>query len=302
MTAPDPLSIDFAALRTLHMLHALQSFSRTAERLGVTQSTVSYTVDKMRRTFDDPLFVRQGASVVATDRCVEIVDATSSMVDEYLQLTEPRAFDPGATSAEVTLSCNYYERAAILPPLMRRLRVAAPRLKLTIRTSTVRGKEQLDRGESDALLGPVIIDSTNFYRRNLVRDAYVCIMGAKNPLAAETLDQDRFLAAPHVVVAYGGTWQSRYLVEIQNQNKTLNTVLEVPSPAGLPALLDGTDLIATVPLATARGFGDGVVIRPCPFPSPLEIDLYWTARTHRSPMHRWLRNEIAEAASKIVLS
>ncbi|UYV36588.1 LysR family transcriptional regulator [Rhodobacteraceae bacterium D3-12] len=302
MTTPDPLAIDFAALRTLHMLHALNSFSRTAEHLGVTQSTISYTVDKMRRAFADPLFVRQGASVVPTDRCTEIVDATVKMVDDYLQLTEPRDFDPAETRAEVTISCNYYERAAILPDLMQRLRRRAPGLIVKILTSTVRGKEQLDRGESDALLGPVIIDNTNFYRRHLVTDHYVCIMSRDTARATATLDETTYLAAPHAVVNYGGGWESSFITALHARNQKLNAIVEVPSPAGLPALLNGTDLIATVPFAIAHNFGAEVVIRPCPFNAPLEIDLYWTARTHRSPMHRWLRAEIADAASKVVLS
>lgn len=302
MSTPDPLSIDFAALRVLHMLHALQSFSRTAEHLGVTQSTISYTVDKMRRSFGDPLFVRQGGSVVPTDRCSEIVAATLKMLDDYLQLTEPRAFDPAETRAEITISCNYYERAAILPVLMQRIRQSAPGLRLKILPSTVRGKDQLDRGESDALLGPVIIDNTSFYRRHLVSDHYVCIMSPENPLASGRLEARTYLAAPHAVVNYGGGWQSSFIAGLQARNETLNAIVEVPSPAGLPALLKGTDLIATVPLATARSFGAEIVIRPCPFSSPLEIDLYWTARTHRSPMHRWLRAEIADAASKMVLA
>ncbi|WP_277869670.1 MULTISPECIES: LysR family transcriptional regulator [unclassified Shewanella] len=44
------------------------SVSKAAERLGVTQSAVSHTLDKLRVTFDDPLFVRSGLSIDATRR------------------------------------------------------------------------------------------------------------------------------------------------------------------------------------------------------------------------------------------
>jgi DNA-binding transcriptional LysR family regulator len=59
-------------------------------------------------------------------------------------------------------------------------------------------------------------------------------------------------------------------------------------------------MIATVPSRIAQMFGDAVVSVPCPFPAELSIDLYWTARTHVSAPHMWLRSKIAEAASQIV--
>ena len=295
----DPLAIDFAALRTLRMVHAQGSFSRAAEHLGVNQSTVSYTIDRLRRTFGDPLFVRQGPRVVPTERCEEIVGTTTPMMDEFLLLAEPREFRPAEARPTVAVSCNFYERASVLPPLMARLRRDAPGLKVTVLSSAVRGKEQLDRGEAELLIGPVIIEHNDFYRRRLIRDHYVCVVGAQNPLAGATLDIETYLAAPHVVVTYGGTWRSRYLLEIEAQSLSLNTAMEVPSPAGLAELLRETDLIATVPTVTAATFGQGVRILPCPFPSRVDIDLYWTTRTHRSPMHRWLRSQTAEVAGAV---
>ena len=78
-----------------------------------------------------------------------------------------------------------------------------------------------------------------------------------------------------------------------------NMVLELPSPATLRGILLGTDLNATVPRRTALSFGPGLKIVDCPFPAPFEIDLYWTARTHHSPMHRWLRGLIGQVATEL---
>ena len=295
----DPLGVDFAALRVLRLVHDYGSFSRTAEALGVTQSSVSYTVDRLRRAFGDPLFVRQGAGIVATERCGDIVREAASMVDAFVALTAPRAFDPAHAEATVTLSCNYYERATLLPPLLRGLRAAAPRLKLRVITSTVRGRAQLSRGETDLLIGPGRIGEAGFYRRRLLGDHYVCVMGADNPLGNAPLDMAGFAAAPQVVVTYGGNWRSRYLVEMEAAGLAPNMVLELPSPATLAAILPGTDLIATVPRRTARSFGAGLRVVDCPCPAPFDIDLYWTARTHHAPMYRWLRGLIGPIAAGI---
>lgn len=293
----DPMAVDFTALRVLRLVHDYGSFSRTAEALGVTQSSVSYTIDRLRRAFDDPLFVRQGAGIVPTDRCEDIVREAARMLDEFVALTAPRAFDPARAEAVVTLSCNYYERATLVPRLVRRLRSTAPGLKLRVITSTVRGREQLSRGESDLLIGPVQIKDAGFYGRRLLADHYVCVMAADNPLGHAPLDVAGFAAVPQVVVTYGGNWRSRYLVEMEAAGLVPNMALELPSPATLGAILPGTDLIATVPLRTARFFGAGLKVVDCPFPAPFGIDLYWTARSHHAPMHRWLRGQIGQIAA-----
>lgn len=295
----DPFELDFAALRTLRRVHAHGSFSRAAESLGVTQSTVSYAVARLRRVFGDPLFVRQGGGIVATERCTEIVDQVGVLVDTFEALAAPRAFDPGSARLEVAIACNFYERVTVIPELVQVLRVRAPGIKLNIISSTVRGKEQLRRGESDMLIGPIEIAEAGYFRRALMRDDYVCILDPGNPLAAGGLDRAAFAAAPQVVVNYGGNFRSRFLLEMEAAGMAPNAVMEVPSPANLPVLIVGTDMLATVPRRTAASFGVAVAVVPCPFPGSFGIDLYWTARTHVSAPHVWIRSQLAAAAGRI---
>ena len=295
----DPFELDFAALRTLRRVHAHGSFSRAAESLGVTQSTVSYAVARLRRVFGDPLFVRQGGGIVATERCTEIVDQVGVLVDTFEALAAPRAFDPGSARLEVAIACNFYERVTVIPELVQVLRVRAPGIKLNIISSTVRGKEQLRRGESDMLIGPIEIAEAGYFRRALMRDDYVCILDPGNPLAAGGLDRAAFAAAPQVVVNYGGNFRSRFLLEMEAAGMAPNAVMEVPSPANLPVLIVGTDMLATVPRRTAASFGAAVAVVPCPFRGSFGIDLYWRARTHVSAPLVWIRSQLAAAAGRI---
>lgn len=298
--ATDPFNVDFAALRTLRLVHAHGSFSRAAESLGVTQSTVSYAVSRLRETFKDPLFVRQGAGIVPTERCSEIVAQSSELLDRFEALAAPREFDPAVASLEIGISCNFYERITILPEVMRTLRREAPGIKLRIITSTVRGKEQLLRSESDILIGPIQITDGGYYRRSLMSDHYVCVMDAANPLAQRPMDVSTYLNAPQIVVNYGGNFQSRFLEVLAAQGYAPNAVMEVPSPSNLPDLLAGTDLITTVPKRMALSFDDRVTVASFPFSARISIDLFWTARTHVSAPHVWLRAVIAAAAQRIV--
>jgi DNA-binding transcriptional LysR family regulator len=296
----DLRALDFAALRTLRLVHAHGSFSRTAEMLGVAQSTVSYTISRLRDTFGDPLFVRQGSEMVSTQRCDEIVAQSSELLDRFEAMAAPREFDPALAALEVAISCNYYERVTLIPQVMRALRSEAPGIRLKIISSTVRGKRQLTRSESDILIGPIQIHETGYFKRALLKDDYVCIMDPANPLAQADLDVDAFVSAPQVIVNYGGNFQSRFLSDMERAGYAPNTVMEVPSPANLYGLLHQTDMIATVPKRIAHTFKDTVATVACPFPSRFPIDMFWTARTHASAPHTWLRSIIATAASRLV--
>ncbi len=57
-TPLDAQSIDIKLLRLLDALHASQSVTRTAERLGLSQPTISIGLARLRKVLGDPLFVR----------------------------------------------------------------------------------------------------------------------------------------------------------------------------------------------------------------------------------------------------
>lgn len=293
----DPYDVDFAALRVLRVVAAQGSFTRAAEALGLSQSAVSYTIDRLRQAFGDPLFVRQGAGIVATERCDEIVQEAGLLLDRFAALSAPRGFDPAEARAEVVLACNYYERVTLLPPLVRLLRRAAPGLVLRVVTSNVRGREQLSRAEADLLIGPIRPDGSGFFARALMQDHYVCVMDAANPLASGPLGAERFATAPQAMVNHGASWRPAWLIQMETAGHAPVQVIEVPSHANLPHILSGTDLVAAVPARIAAQFGPGLVTRACPFRGDFAIELYWTARTHTSVMQRWLRSQIAQVAA-----
>lgn len=294
-----PPDIGFAQLRTLRVVFRLNSFSAAAEELGVTQSSVSYAIDRLRAAFGDPLFVRQGGRIAPTARCRDIVDAAARWLDDLDALSRPEAFEPARASGKVTISCNAYERLLLVPRLVRRLRRAAPGLRLDVVTAFTHGGRHLLEGAADLLLSPVEPAESGIYSEVLLNDRYVCLMDRASPLAARPMDAAAYLAAPHVVVTYGGAWRSPYRVALEAAGHRLDERVGAPSPADLPNLLIGTDLIATAPSRLSRFFGDRVRIADCPFPAPFEIRIFWAARSHGSPLIGWLRGLLHEIAGEL---
>lgn len=297
MKISDLPGIDFRTLHALKLVHDLRSFSEAAERLGQNQSTVSYAIGRLRDAFEDPLFVRQGRGIAPTQRCSDIVAGIERLFDQLAEIAEPTEFDPAAATVTVTISCNHFERAVILPRVVRRLRAEAPGIRLKVIHAKMSGQNQLRMGECDLLLSPMLFEGDGVFRRMLIEDRYVCLMDLANPLADAPLTPEAFTAASHVYISYDGHWRPSYFDAMEADGIVPRVMIDLPSTGELGRLITGTDLIATCTRLLAQSYGPGLVIRPAPVDSTVRCYQHWTTRTNRSRAHRWLRDLIAEEAT-----
>jgi DNA-binding transcriptional LysR family regulator len=295
----DPMGVDFRTLTLLARVHDLRSFTKAAEELGVNQSAVSYTVEKLRGVFQDPLFVRQGRSILPTPRCEEIVQEANRLIGDFRRLTVPSQFDPGTVKRKITIACNYYERVLWVPHIVRAVRAEAPGLELEIVDASDIGHERLLRNEAEMLIGPFQRETPAFYSRRLYHEDYICLMDAGHPAAGAPLDLKTYLGLNHVLVTYGGRWTSRYLHDLKDMGHSLQVGLRVPSPAGIAELVVASDLVATVPRRLAKVLGDAVHVADCPVRTEITIEVVWTERNHRSAHHVWLRDLIHRVVSQV---
>ena len=292
----EPRSLDFQSLNTLITIYREGSFSAAAAILDINQSTVSYTVARLRKVFGDPLFVRQGAGVVATDRCRDLVVKAAGMLEQFDRMAQPEDFTPMDVRAALTVSCNFYERLIILPNLIKSLRQTAPGLRMSVTQSLSEGGIQLKRNFTDLLLSPITMTEEGIYVRTLFEDAYVCVMDPGHPLTGQAITLDDYVKAKHAMIDYGAGWKSRYQDELEQLGLTIEPVLRIPSPATIDRLILGTDMISTVPSRVAAVFAGNLAVRQSPLPAPFAVKMFWTERTHNSPMHRWFRQQMVNAA------
>ena len=75
----DPSLLDVKLLRLLDQLYLTRSVTRSAEALGQSQPTVSIWLARLRRQFNDPLFVRTAEGMLPTPR----TDALLSGIDSF---------------------------------------------------------------------------------------------------------------------------------------------------------------------------------------------------------------------------
>lgn len=197
------LNIDFAALRTLRTVYRLNSFTDAAAELDVNQSTISYTVERLRRALDDQLFVRQAGGLVATDRCQAVMATVDQIWSEAERLASPGSFDPVKTTETISVSATFLSRAAIMPRVLQCILDAAPNLQVVINSGFASARQGLIDGTVDIALTPVNIEESGVHRRVLLQDQYVCAMSPENKLAEQELTLERYAKASHLFIDYG---------------------------------------------------------------------------------------------------
>jgi DNA-binding transcriptional LysR family regulator len=131
-----------------------------------------------------------------------------------------------------------------------------------------------------------------FFQRRLFMQSYVCLMRRGHRLDKRRMSLADFSAAEHLVVVSAGTGHGKVDELLQRSGVERMVRLTVPHYVSVGHILQGSDLIATVPERLADRlldpFGLVKVAHPAKLPD-IAINVFWHAKYHRSPANRWLR-------------
>ena len=299
MSKFDHLSLDGNLLQLLLAVLETGSVTGAAARLGVTQSAVSHLLDKLRQITGDPLFVKSGRGIVATERAEALASQARELLSGLQRFAQSGPFVPGQWETTFTIAANDFQRDLVLPPLMQRLREQAPGVALRVIPSDIPSLDMLRNEHCQLVISPRPPDGSDVLQKRLYQDDYRVFYDPRQRDAPSTLAQ--YLAAEHVTVLYTphraldlDHWlESR---GVQRRFKVL-----VPGFAGLPPFVQGTSLLATAPglLHThlLRGLAHAAVPVACP---RVSMYMVWHLRHQHSAAHHWLRAQLEEVAREAV--
>lgn len=295
----DTAKIDFHSLRLLVAVHQARSISEAAEQFDMNQSSVSYVIDRLRNSFGDPLFVRVGRSIEPTLRCNEVVKGAQELIRQFERLMLPADFDPSVARDKFVISGNFYERSLILPPLIRYLRAEAPFVRLTLHQANIDGGRQLEAGETDLVISPIVATTSGLYTRKLMDECYACFVDPDSRFAKRGITLEEYAGAQHLLVTYDSGWRPFYFELLSRMGIAIEPSVEVPSFGSIDRLVKGSDLVLTATAGLARVFAPNLACVPAPFDCTFPIQMSWTGRTHSEPSHRWLRNLVIRFAAEL---
>jgi DNA-binding transcriptional LysR family regulator len=289
--------IDMNLLVTFNQLMIDRRVSKVAEEFGMTQPGVSNALAKLRRLFEDDLFLRTPAGMVPTpfaEQLAEPVAYALAMIQSGLnqQLT----FDPRKVKGEMTIGMTDIGEIVFLPKLLQRLSQAAPGVRLsTLRNTGINLREEMEAGKVSLAIGYLPQLKSGFFQRRLFHQRYVCLFRKGHRLEKRAPAMTEFASAEHLVIVSSGTGHGKVdeLMEREGIERIIR--LTIPHYVGVGHILSGSNLVATVPEQLAIELSEpfGLVYRPHPVMlPPISINMFWHAKMHRAPANRWLRGMI----------
>ncbi len=308
-------TVDLNLLVVFQHLYNARRVSRVAEALGVTQPAVSNSLARLRKLFNDELFIRTSRGMLPTPMATELAEPVAAALDAlHGVFNRQLAFDPATSQRAFQIAMTDIGEVHFLPKLMHALGERAPGITVsTVRNTAVNLREEMAAGQVDLAVGHLPDLSAEFFRRRLFRQKYVCMFRPGHPLDRVTtsarsrktstarMTREDFERSEQVMVVAAGTGHGQVDEFMARAHVQRNIRLRVPHFVALADILHATDLIATVTekfaQRSAQHFGLRYVDHPLDIPD-VQINLFWHARYHREPASQWMRTLLFELFSE----
>ena len=297
--------LDLNLLQALEALLAERNVTRAAVRLNTTQPALSAQLSRLRRMFDDPLFIPGSRGMTPTPRALEIEERLSELMSGLRSVVSPQRFDPATSSATISFASTDSIQF-LLAPMLAALHAAAPNLRVSARPVQRLSKPEIERllgtGQLDLVVAPSEMLPGDLRARPIATDSYVCVMRKDHPFDRDTLTVDDFCAFEHIYVSpLGGDFAGEIDVALEAIGRSRRVIASVPSVLVATHILETSDFACVMSETLARR--EAHILKRYPLPmqvGPLSLVLAWHERTHVNAAHQWFRDRLVLAMERIL--
>jgi len=243
----DIRKLDGSLLLVFRELSRTRRTTEAARRLGVTQSTVSHALARLRDLFADPLFVRRPHGLEPTPRALELAPRIDSLIDMAgAVMTREGGFEPARSGRRFRLAAPEFVTALIGGHLAQAFQREAPRASFSVDFLLgAAALETLRRGEIDMVLGQFPSLPQGIEAEILYRDRFCIVARKRHPRIRGAIDKRTFASLPNIFASpSGGTSIANSTIPSPS---IVSTVAMVPYWLTALTMVSASDAIATCP-------------------------------------------------------
>lgn len=298
---PGEMLVDLDLLKVVEAIERLGSLGAAADELHLSQPAVSHALQRVRGIVGEELFVRHARGMNPTpegERLARSARRIQAFVREELGFRV--SFAPAKLKRTFTFCMSDVGEMVFLPRLLERVRYEAPAVDLkSVSLSPRRLEECLEEGVVDFAVGYFPdLSASGIKTQSLFDRDFLCLASCAHPrISPSRWSLEIFLAEPHLVVSPEGRVEELFERSLRERRLSRRVLLSVPHTFAMPAVVSGSDLIATVSRSVGTAFEKYPNLRmlPLPLPSPrIRIALHWSARFAQDRAIMWLRGLIQD--------
>jgi DNA-binding transcriptional LysR family regulator len=285
--------LDLTVLLVFAGLMRHRKATAVAAEMGLTQSTISHALRRLRDVFGDPLFLRRPHGLEPTAVALALERPVRHAIETLgTALGGPPPFEPTTYTGTVRLAGFDSELATLLPGLIRHAAGTAPALRISARAlGRQAALDALAAGEVDLALGFFWDLPAEFIAAPLFTEDFLVAGRAEVLGPPGALDLDAYAAAPHIVVSPAGDLAGTVDTALAALGRSRRVIAAVPLFFPAFAAAAETGCLVTLPrrLVAAYAPAFGLETRE----PPLALRRFPVAairhrRDDRNPLHVWL--------------
>ena len=295
MNEIDLRRFDLNLLVVFEVLMIERNVTRSAERLGRTQSAVSHSLSRLRSQLGDPLLIKAGVRMQPTAFALDLIEQARPMLRGIERVLSPRyVFDPASSRRVFRLAAPDF-MPTLFTSLLARLRSDAP--GVSIEWTAPREPTLLDvaDGQVDIAIVPAQLRMPGGVNSEVIGALEWQCFGRQRHPAFSGWGRRSWSQWPHLAVRVGDSLTSPVNLAASTAGLKRNIAGWVPHFSAIAPVLAGSDLLTTLPsIAMAETLGPyRLESRQVPFPiAPLPYAMIWSARRNTDPEITWLRGRL----------
>jgi DNA-binding transcriptional LysR family regulator len=293
--------LDLNLLPIAVALHEHRNVSRAARALGMSQPAVSAALAKLRRIFNDPLYVKTSRGMEPTPRASALIAPTIAALQKLKRdVFADVSFKPETTQDRFTLALSDVGEMVFLPKILETFAKLAPHASIRSVTPSIAELEKgMENGDIDLAIGYFPdLKRGNIFQKRLVTHTYVCLLRADHPIRSRELTLKQFLSLNHAVVRSESRGQEVFENFLTKKRIHRRVVLRTPHFTSVPMIVARSDLVVTVPHPLGMYFAslnaNVKIVKPGIAIPRIDLKQYWHRRYHQDPKNHWIRRLVAE--------
>jgi DNA-binding transcriptional LysR family regulator len=280
-----------------------RSVARAARELHLSPSAVSHGLARLRRLFQDPLFLRVPKGVVPTERALGLAAPIADILSRVGQVVASATpFSAATSTRRFTLGMPDATAASLIPALLAKVQRSAPSIDISVlQVFPQSALTELETRSIDLAVAPLDEVPARFWAQVVLRDEFVIAARAGHPFLKKP-SVKAYCAARHVLASVRGDSHG-FIDDVLAQKGLSRRVALVVSNFMLAlSSLAETDLITALPrgLAKAHAARFGVAYVEAPFTlRSYELRAIALQAAMSDAGLCWLFDAVIEAAARV---
>jgi DNA-binding transcriptional LysR family regulator len=294
------MSADLNLLRVLLAIYETGNVTLAAQQLKMSQPATSAALARLRRSFDDPLFVRRDLRMEPTSLVQSIIQKTREVLDVIdRDILASATFRPLTYTGEFSFCLTEIGEVVLLPALYEHLKQVAPGARLKSISLAPRELDNaLREGKVDLAIGyfPDLAGG-DMYQQRLFSHDLACIVRKDHKIRGERMSLKQFCGAEHLLVRDGSRSLEMYERHIASRGVQRRIAMQTSHYMSVPALVERSDFVVVLPRTIAQLFAAEGKVRVVTPPADIpryDLKQYWHRRFNNDPRGKWLRSAVQE--------